>query len=241
MRRITGIVLGLSLSLGASAAGGPVELEHVQLNLANKGSLTRGAALFVNYCMGCHSMQYMRYSRLMEDLDLTEEQVEENLIFGDAKIGDHMISPLSEEDAIAWLGVAPPDLTLMARTKIGGADWIYTFLKGFYADRDRPTGWNNTIAKGTSMPHVLASLQGIQALEGEGEDAELVKVQPGSMSEAEYDAMLVDLTNFMAYAAEPGQLKRKKIGVWVLLYLALFTFLAWLLKHEYWKDVDGHH
>src|SRR5690606_38617069 len=177
------------------------------------------------------------------------KDVEKNFMFGGGKIGDHAISSLAVADGTAWFGKAPPDLSLESRSK--GADWIYTYLKSFYVDPTRPLGWNNTLFENASMPNVLWELQGIQALApkhegaagGEGGDAgghaasPFVLRSPGSQTPEQFDQSVRDITNFLQYAGEPAALKREAMGVWVLLYLAFFTFLAYLLKHEYWKDV----
>lgn len=234
-------------STGAFAAGGGEGLDHIEINVHDKAAAQRGAALFVNYCLGCHSAQYMRYNRLQEDLDLTEEQIENNLLFGDREISDPMMSAMDPEDAEEWLGVAPPDLTLTARSR--GTDWLYTFMRSFYMTEN---GWNNTVLENASMPHVLVELQGVQELAGDehGDGAEASDdagghgggskfelVEEGAMTPAEYDAAIEDLVTYMAYMAEPARLKRESVGIWVLLFLVVFTFLAWLLYHEYWKDV----
>src|SRR5581483_6889781 len=179
-----------------------------------------GARLYFNYCAGCHSLQYLRYSRLAEDLQLSEEQVLKNFAFTGAKIGD---------------------LALEARAK--GPDWIYNYLKAFYLDESRPSGWNNTVFPNVAMPNVLWELQGVQhatfAAAKPGDEPKVEKLVPGKgrLTPAEYDESVRDLTTFLAYVGEPAALKRESVGVWVVLYLAFFTFLAWLLKHEYWKDV----
>lgn len=242
-------MLGLGLTLlsaGALAASAEVPLEHAPIDLGNTASLQRGARNFVNYCMGCHSAQYMRYSRLAEDLGLSEAQVEEYLIFDDdTNIGELMTNAMDPAAAADWFGAPPPDLSLVARSR--GPDWIYTFLKSYYADPNRPTGWNNTVFRNTAMPHVLWDLQGIRTLaheetaadeHGDGHGGPSFEVvQAGSLSPEEYEQFVADLVNFLAYVGEPARLQRESVGVWVLLYLVLFTFLAWLLKKEYWRDV----
>lgn len=239
------------VSASANAAGGDVPLMHASVDLSNTASLQRGARTFINYCSGCHSAQYMRYSRLMEDLGLTEEQMREAFMFNpEAGLGDLLTVAMDPEDAEQWFGVVPPDLTLVARSK--GVDWVYTFLKSYYADPGQGTGWNNTLFKGTAMPHVLWELQGIQELNTHsGDEAGAEAAQgghaengfefsmrtEGSLSATEYDAMLNDLVTFLEYMGEPAKLDRKNIGVWVLLYLALFAFVAFLLKREFWRDI----
>ena len=224
-----------------AAEGG--DLLSAEVHLDDRASLQRGAALFINYCSGCHSLQYLRYSRLGDDLGLTEDEVSKNLNFTGVKYGDKIKVAMSPTDATAWFGKAPPDLSLEARSR--GADWIYTYLKSFYIDESRPSGWNNKLFPGASMPHVLWQLQGIQqpvlgaAPKGGGEaQVESFKLaQKGSQSEAEYDQTARDIAAFLQYAGEPAALQRESMGVWVVLFLGVFTFLAWLLKHEYWQDV----
>ncbi len=235
----------LCLSSGAIAAGGGVPLESANVDIQNTASLQRGAKLFANYCMGCHSLNYMRYSRLATDLELTEEQVTENLIFDrDKKIGDLMTIAMNQDDASEWLGAVPPDLSVVARSR--GADWIYSFLKSYYVDPNRPTGWNNYVFENTSMPHVLWDLQGINVMPEHGDDEEgdshaglpeFASVQAGSMSPEEYDETVRDLVNYIQYVGEPAALKRASMGVWVLLYISVFTFIAYLLKKEFWRDI----
>lgn len=244
MRRITSFLFGLMVSASVFAAGGHEGLESANTQVGNKAMLQRGAALYMNYCAGCHSMKYLRYSRLAADLGLSEAQVMDNLVFSDtAKFGDTIQAAMTKADGTAFFGKAPPDLSLSARSR--GVDWLYTYLKSFYADPTSATGWNNTILANASMPHVLWELQGVQAahyadshepgVSPHVESLELSK--PGLLSPAEYDSAVRDLVTFMEYAAEPAVLKREAIGVWVLFYLVLFTLIAWLLKQEYWKDV----
>jgi ubiquinol-cytochrome c reductase cytochrome c1 subunit len=239
-------LLALLLAVAAAPAlgAGYVKLENSQANVGDRASLQRGAKLFVNYCLSCHEASFMRFSRVASDLGLSEEQVAENLIFTGAAVGETMTVAMDADDATAWFGAPAPDLSLTARAKPGGADWIYTYLKSFYVDESRPVGWNNTVLANASMPHVLWELQGIQRpvyAEGHQGDATHVErlelVKPGAMSAAEYDQAVRDIAAFMTYVAEPAVLKRQAMGVWVLLFLTVFTFLAWLLKTEYWRDV----
>ena len=240
--RIVLVALLSWLAAPAFAASGGVALEHAYTNVGNQASLQRGAALFMNYCASCHSMQYLRYSRLAADLGLTEEQVMQNLNFTGAKFGETIRASMPVASGDAWFGKAPPDLTLTARSR--GVDWIYTYLKSFYVDETRALGWNNTVLPGASMPHVLWELQGQQRAVLEPDPhggapvvAKLELATPGTMQPAEYDEAVRDITAFMQYAAEPAALEREKYGVWVVLFLALLTFLLWMLKHEYWRDV----
>ena len=221
----------------AAAGGAPILESHV--NIGDRASLQRGAALFMNYCAGCHSLGFQRYSRTAKDLGLTEEQVMSYLNFTGAKFGEHMKAAMDPADGSAWLGKAPPDLSLVARAKPGGPDWTYTFLKSFYVDETRPAGWNNTVLVGSSMPNVLWNLQGTQrAVYGEhGEITGFELAPAGSQSPEEFDRTIRDITAFLTYVGEPAALKREAYGVWVILFLTVFTFLAWLLKTEYWRDV----
>lgn len=231
-----------ALSFGVcQAAGESAHLEHAGANVHDIASVQRGAALFMNYCHACHSAKYMRYQRLAKDLNLSEDQVEKYLIFGDRKITDYMIATMPKASA-DWFGKQPPDLSLTARSR--GEDWIYSFLNGFYMTVD---GWNNTVLPNAAMPHVLWDLQGIQRpimetyTDSTGEEhtriAELELDQPGSLTPEEYDQAIRDLTAFMIYLGEPAILKREDIGIWVLLFLVVFTFLSWMLYHEYWRDI----
>lgn len=243
IRTIALLTLGLATTGSvALAAGGEGELRHASANVHDRASVQRGAQLFMNYCHSCHSAQYMRYQRLSADLGIPEEEVQELLIFGDREITDTMDVAMDAGDAENWFGVAPPDLTLAARSR--GPDWVFSFLNGFYMTDQ---GWNNTVLEGASMPHVLWEMQGIQRpvmetyTDARGDEhSRLVGLeldQPGSMSVAEFERATRDLTAFMVYLAEPAVLKREQIGVWVILFLALFAFVCYLLYKEYWKDV----
>jgi ubiquinol-cytochrome c reductase cytochrome c1 subunit len=225
----------------ANAAQGE-GMEPANVRIDNPASLQRGARLFFNYCSGCHSLQYLRFSRIAEDLKLDEKDVENNLIFNGAKIGDKAINNMPAAMSAGWFGKTPPDLSLEARAK--GSDWIYNYLKSFYLDSSRPVGWNNTVFPNVSMPNALWELQGLQVAvkppAEKGGEAAIEKLEiktPGRLDAEQYDQAVRDITAFLEYAGEPAALKRTSMGVWVLLYLALFTFIAWLLKHEYWKDV----
>lgn len=236
-----GILLFACLSTGALASGG-AGLQAAGVRMDDQASLQRGARLFFNYCSGCHSLRFMRYQRIAEDLGLDPKEVEQSFIFTGSKIGEPVVSHLSFEDGTKWFGKAPPDLSLEARSK--GPDWIYSYLKSFYVDPSRPLGWNNTVFPNASMPNALWELQGIQAPvtapAEHGHEAAIERLElrsQGSQTPEQFDQTARDITAFLQYVGEPAALKRESIGVWVLLYLALFTFLAYLLKHEYWKDV----
>lgn len=231
------LVTGLLTAFGAQAAGGG-NLHHANVNIRDIAAAQRGAMLYVNYCFSCHSASYMRYNRLAEDLDLGEERVMDNLVFSDAKIGDTMDIAMRPKDATAWLGKEPPDLSLTARSR--GADWLFTYLLTFY--QDPKGGWNNLLLPNASMPHVLWQLQGIQQpVIGTHDGLEVVErlelTQPGLQSPEEYEETVRDLVTFLEYLGEPAQVKRKNVGVWVLLFLVVFTLLAYALKVEYWRDV----
>lgn len=229
-----------SLTVSAAAGAG---VEHSGANISDTASLQRGAKWYVNYCMSCHSLSYMRYNRMAEDLELTEDMVMMNMVFTNAKFADTMDIAMHPDQAKSWFGKTPPDLSLIGRSR--GADWLYSYLRGFYQDE---TGqWNNTLLPNASMPHVLWKLQGIQTpiyrqeTSADGFTHEVIDhfelTTPGTQSPDEYEETARDIAAFLDYAGEPAKLKRKGIGVWVMLFLVLFTLLAYLLKAEYWRDV----
>jgi len=196
--------------LAAGGTGSGIPMEHMEVRLADQNSLQNGAKLFVNYCLSCHSAKYMRYGRLVDDLGIPSELVENNMIFSDSKkIGDTMTTTMPEKKAAEWFGVAPPDLSLIGRLR--DASWLYNYLKGFYLDSSTVSGWNNTVFPNVAMPHVMADLQGIRT------------------------------TNYLVYMGEPAKMKRVKYGVFVMLFLLIFGVLAFMLKREYWRDVDVSH
>lgn len=246
-RTLPGLMLALATSAPsfASSAGAGV-IEHAGNDVENIASLQRGARNFVNYCAGCHSARYVRYSRLARDLGLSEAQVMENLMFSGERIHDTMRASIKAEDAARWFGVPPPDLTLIARSR--GVDYIYSFLRSFYLDPSRPTGVNNLVLPGASMPHVLWQLQGFQEAKYEGKsDAEHNAVhkefkgfelaKTGSLSPEEYDRFVRDTVNFLDYIGEPMQLERRLLGMRVLVFLFVFFLFAYFLKKEFWKDI----
>ena len=217
-------------------------LMHAGTDIGDQASLQRGAQLFMNNCSGCHSLQYLRYSRMASDLGLTEQEVMDNLNFTGGKIGDQVHVALTEGQAKQFFGKMPPDLSLIARVR--GPDWIYTYLKSFYLDESRPLGWNNRLFPNASMPNPLWEQQGLQQpvygkADGGGERPieRLVLASPGTQTAEQFDQSVRDITAFLEYAGEPAGLKRQSLGVWVVLFLAFLTFLAWLLKKEFWKDV----
>lgn len=234
---VCGLIAFLAWAPPVLAAGGG-NLENASINVRDTAAVQRGARLFVNYCLSCHSANYMRYGRLSEDLGLDREMVLENFVFNDAQIGDRMTVSMRPEDAEVWLGKVPPDLSVTARSR--GADWLYTYLKTFY--RDSSGFWNNVVLPNASMPHVLWELQGIQepVYVAHGEQQVLDHLQlaeSGLQTPGEYETTVRDLVTFMVYLSEPSQVKRKNIGVWVLLFLVVFAMVAYLLKAEYWRDV----
>lgn len=200
-------------------------------------ALQHGAKIFVNYCLNCHSASYMRYNRL-RDIGLTEAQIKENLMFAADKVGEPMTIAMRRADAKAWFGAAPPDLTVIARARASesgsGADWLYTYLRSFYRDDTRPTGWNNVVFANVGMPHVLWELQGDQVL---GDNHHLQLVKPGKLTPQEYDAMVGNLVAYLAYMGEPVAEFRKQLGIGVLIALAVILVFAVALKREYWKDI----
>jgi ubiquinol-cytochrome c reductase cytochrome c1 subunit len=241
---LVGLLLTPAWAL-ASGGGHAVHLDHVAIDVNDKASLQRGAAVFVNYCLSCHAAAYMRYSRLAQDLELDEELVRENLIFTGQKVGDPMIVAMPEKASKKWFGKAPPDLSVIARSR--GADWLYTYLRGFYLDASRPVGVNNIVFPDVGMPHVLWELQGWQkpvhevVTTPDGHEAEVIDrlevVEPGTLAPQEYDRAMRDLVNYLVYMGEPAQLKRAILGPYVLGFLIIFTILAYFLKREYWRDI----
>ncbi len=202
------------------------------IDASDHASLQRGAKAFINNCLNCHSANYMRYNRL-QDIGLTAKQIKDNLLFAGEKVGDTMTVAMNPKDAKKWFGVVPPDLSVEVRAR--GADWVYAYMRGFYRDETTPTGWNNIVFDKVAMPHVLYELQGEQILNHETHKLELVK--PGKLSPSEYNAYIGDLTNYMAFMAEPGKQQRQQLGWWVLLFLGVMLVLARKLKAEYWKDI----
>lgn len=231
------------LSAAVQAASGGYAPVSASGDLGDEASLQRGAKTFVNYCLSCHAASYMRYNRLGEDLGLTEEQVINNLMFATEKVGNTMTVSMSSADAQSWFGVAPPDLTVVARSR--GSDWLYTYLMTFYRDESRPMGVNNLMFPAVGMPHVMENMQGIQTLKtlGEGEHASsnplkmLELAEPGSRSPAAFSKDMRDLVNYLTYMGEPAKLERYSLGVKVILFLLVLTFLTRSLYKEYWKDV----
>ncbi len=226
----------LSAPLLAFASGAELHLDHAPDHARDFAALQTGAKVFVNYCLNCHSASYMRYNRL-QDIGLTEAQIKENLLFTTDKVGDPMTIAMQRADAKAFFGAAPPDLTVIARARASefgsGADWLYTYLRGFYRDDQRPTGWNNVVFANVGMPHALWELQGDQVLDGE----HLKLANPGKLPPEKYDELVGDLVAYLSYMGEPVAEFRKRLGVVVLIALAIIFVFAYALKREYWKDI----
>lgn len=253
--RTSSYIVAVALLLGAGAAsaneGGHAGWQRAADNeVANLPSLQRGARNFMSYCSGCHSLKYMRYSRMAEDLKISDELRDTLLVKPGDKFSDYIKASMPAADAQEWFGKPPPDLSLVARSR--GSDWVFNFLTTFYADpASRQTGVNNLQLPGTAMPHVLASVQGVQSavwrsVEHKGEDGKAVATQEfekfepgvaGSLSPEQYDEFARDTVNFLQYVSDPSQLDRQSMGIWVVLFLLMFTGIALLLKKEYWKDV----
>ncbi|PRC93989.1 cytochrome c1 [Solimicrobium silvestre] len=237
-------------ALALASEGYPLDKAPDRAN--NMAALQNGAKLFVNYCLNCHSAVSMRYSRL-KDLGLTDDQIKNNLLLAGDKVGDLMTTHLSVKDAKAWFGAAPPDLSVIARSKSSeagsGPDWLYTYLRTYYKDESRPTGWNNMVFPNVGMPHVLWELQGVRSAEFEEVEDEhdhakktiefkkFTMLTPGKLTPLEYDNEVADLVGYLNWMGEPAQSTRKRLGVWVLMWLSLLSLLAWRLNASYWKEV----
>lgn len=236
-------IIGILMFLGSfcALASGDIELDSVNIDLDDKDSLKRGGQLFATHCQGCHSAKYMRYSRIAADLGLHEDEVGRDLIVGGKTINDLMTTAMDENQASEWfLGVGPPDLSLVARSR--GSDWLYTYLRGFYVDESRPFGVNNLVYKDVAMPNVFWEMQGLQKavfkeVDGKPVFDKFVSVKDGQMSREQFDRAIGDLVNFLVYVGEPAKLERVSIGKYVLLFLLIFLVLTFYLKKEYWKDV----
>lgn len=236
----------------AFANEGGYPLDHAPDRSTNLSSLQNGAKLFVNYCLNCHSAAAMRYNRL-RDIGLNEDQIKGNLLFATDKVGDLMKVSMTAKDGKEWFGATPPDLSVIARAKSSeagpGADYLYTYLRTFYKDDTRPTGWNNMVYPNVAMPHVLWELQGVRSAKFveekdphdeskmEHKFAGFEKVSPGSMTAIEYDESIGDLVGFLSYMSEPTQNQRHRLGVIVLIFLSIFGVLIWRLNASYWKEV----
>ncbi|WP_342721493.1 cytochrome c1 [Acidovorax sp. FHTAMBA] len=248
------IILTLVAALGfaagsALAAGGGIPLDKAPVKTNDLASLQNGAKVFVNYCLNCHSAAFMRFNRL-KDIGLTDQQVKDNLLFTTDKVGETMKAAIDPKQAKVWFGANPPDLTVIARSRAGaggsGADYLYTYLRTYYRDDTKPTGWNNLVFPNVGMPHVLWELQGdrrpvFEEHESHGHKTQVFKgweqVKPGLMTPLQYDQTVGDLVNYMQWMGEPAQNTRKRVGVWVLIFLGVFTLIAWRLNAAFWKDV----
>ena len=239
------VILFAMLPSLAMAAGANVPLDKANNDLSDEASLQNGAKLFMNYCFGCHSAQYQRYERVARDIGIPVELLKENLIFDpEAKVGDLMVNSIPQESAAKWFGAPPPDLTLVARVR--GTDWLYTYLRSFYADPSRPFGVNNIVFPSVGMPHVLEELQGIPSpvyethvVDGQ-EVKKVVGIETdgtGELNDEEYDNAVRDLVNFLEYSGDPVKLERHALGWWVMGFLVIFTIVVVLLKKEYWRYV----
>ena len=257
MKQIKNVIAGLLCATGMKGSvayaneGGDIKWDKAPVDSSNLPSLQNGVKLFVNYCLNCHSANFMRYNRL-KDIGLSGQQIKDNLIFTDQKAGESMSVAMTPKQGKAWFGTTPPDLTVIARSRAGagrtGADYLYTYLRSFYRDPNSHTGWNNSVFHIVAMPNVLGELQGERkpvfhtVKEGSGPATEVFtgkweQVSPGTMDPAVFDQNVGDLVNYMQWMAEPAQKTRKTIGIFVLAYLAIFGLIAWKLNRAYWKDV----
>jgi ubiquinol-cytochrome c reductase cytochrome c1 subunit len=244
------LIAALGIVTGAQASGGDsIAWDKAPNKLSDLPSLQNGAKLFVNYCLGCHSAAFMRYNRL-RDLGLTEQQIKDNLLFTGAKVGDTMTATIDPRQAKEWFGANPPDLTLVARSRSGhggtGADYLYTYLRTYYRDPTKATGWNNLIFPDVGMPNALWELQGdrepvFATREEHGHQVKVFQgwkqLSPGTMTPIQFEESVGDLVGFLQWMAEPGQNARVRVGVWVLLFLGLLTAVTWRLNAAFWKEV----
>ena len=232
------VLLAFILSSPVLGASSSAELKPVFIDLGNKASLQRGAQIFFNNCSGCHTLQYHRYSKLVNDLSIPEKMVKSNLILttqkgGEpTKLGSTITNSINHDSIKEAFGVVPPDLTLTARSR--GPEWIYTFLTSFYEDESRPMGVNNILYPNVNMPHVLWYKEGLKTYD---ENNQLILKVDGQLSQKEYEQEITDLVNFLTYVSEPAQLERYTIGFWVMIFLVFFAFITYLLKIEYWRDI----
>jgi len=233
MKKFIAILIALMMGLQSNisfSADGSYHLDNAKINLDDEQSLQRGARNFINYCLNCHSANYMRYNRLA-DIGLSDDVIKENLLFTAEKTGELMDINMDSSEAKKWFGANPPNLTVTARSR--GKDWIYSYLRTFYVDESRELGWNNLVYPNAAMPHVLWELQGVQNLE----DDKLKLTQPGLLSAEEYDQFVLDTTNYMVFMSEPAKLVRHKIGYYVIGFLLILLILVINLKKEFWKDI----
>ncbi|MGR9087226.1 MAG: cytochrome c1 [Gammaproteobacteria bacterium] len=239
MNKFITLIISLTLSFGAAASEG-VKLQKASIDLSDIESLQRGAEHFVTYCLGCHSIKHIRYKRIAQDFGIDEKKVLVNIAPLGASIYDQLHTAMNAHDATKWFGTQPPDLSLIARSR--GADWLYSYLKGFYIEKKSPLGVNNTVFPDVGMPNVLWQLQGqqesvVKMIDGKQVVEKLILKEPGTLSPKEFDNWVNDLINFLVYVGEPVQMERQSMGKYVLFYLFMFLVIAYLLKKEYWKDV----
>jgi ubiquinol-cytochrome c reductase cytochrome c1 subunit len=242
--KIASVAIALLATASAAAQHEGSALQSANNNVANTASLQRGAKYFVNYCLGCHSAQYVRYNRLAEDLQLSEDQLVQNLMFTGEQPFDTMVNAMRPEDAVRWFGIAPPDLSLIARSR--GTDYIYSFLRSFYESPESSTGVDNIVLPNTAMPHVLWQLQGVNKavfeVDEEHGGAEVFShfetARAGELTEPQYDQFVRDIVNFLDYIGEPMQRERQALGIRVIAFLLVLLLIAYMLKKEIWKDVD---
>lgn len=249
-KALVSLLLTVGMSLGVHAAGGGIAWDKAPNKINDMAALQNGAKIFVNSCLNCHSAAFMRYNRL-QDIGLTQQQIKDNLLFTTDKIGETMKVAMDPKNAKDWFGVIPPDLTLIARSRSAagqgsGADYLYTYLRTYYRDDTKPTGWNNLAYPNAAMPHVLWELQGerkpvYETVTHNGHQTSVLKgwdqVKPGTMTSLQYDQAMGDLVGYLQWMGEPVQNNRVRIGVGVLLFLLIFTFFAWRLNASYWKDI----
>ena len=247
---LIGLVAALGLVAGAHAAGGGIAWDKAPNKTNDMAALQNGAKIFVNNCLNCHSAAFMRFNRL-KDIGLTDQQIKDNLLFTTEKVGETMKISMDPKNAKDWFGGVPPDLTLVARSRSAfgqgsGADYLYTYMRTYYRDDTKATGWNNLAYPNVAMPHVLWEMQGerkpiFDEVEQHGQKVQVFKrweqVKPGTMTPLQYDQAMGDLVGYLQWMAEPAQNNRVRIGVWVLLFLLIFTFVAWRLNAAFWKDV----
>lgn len=246
---IISLVVALGFVVGAHASGGGIALDKAPSKTNDLASLQNGAKVFVNYCLNCHSAAFMRFNRL-KDIGLTEQQIKDNLLFTTEKVGETMKAAIDPKQAKDWFGANPPDLTVIARSRAGaggtGADYLYTYLRTYYPDDTKATGWNNLVFPNVGMPHALWELQGkrvpvYDTVTEHGHEVHVFKgwqqVTPGTMTPAQYDQTVGDLVNYLQWMGEPAQNTRVRVGVWVLLFLSVLTLFAWRLNAAFWKDV----
>jgi len=228
------IAFGLAtiISMSVLASSGGANLDHANNDLTDKESLKKGFKTYINYCLGCHQLEYQRYNRTFADLGIDDADGIANYMYTGEKAGDHITNTMPKKEAASWFGTAPPDLTLEARLR--SPDWIYTYLRSFYMDESRPFGVNNKVFKDVGMPHVLQGLQGVSSIDEHGN---ISPAMGGSLTTEEYDVVVRDLTNFLEYVGEPSKLERESLGYKVLIFLFIFFIIAYFLKREYWKDV----